>query len=90
MKAAFRVKVNHVLCYKSIRKYLLDGIKVFLFNFPVLVYLTGGIVGVAGQFRDWQFAAYGMYPLMSCFDDTRMIQFCTILFHLFDLLISSS
>ncbi|KAK2848384.1 hypothetical protein Q7C36_010066 [Tachysurus vachellii] len=25
-----------------------------------LIYLTGGIVGVAGQFRDWQFAAYGI------------------------------
>ncbi|XP_058243673.1 cytochrome b-245 light chain isoform X2 [Hemibagrus wyckioides] len=25
-----------------------------------LIYLTGGIVGVAGQFRDWEFAAYGI------------------------------
>ncbi|KAL4642096.1 cytochrome b-245 light chain [Arapaima gigas] len=25
-----------------------------------LILLTGGIVGVAGQFRDWQFAAYGV------------------------------
>lgn len=38
----------------------------FFSNFPVLVYLTGGIVGVAGQFRDWQFAAFGMYPFISC------------------------
>ncbi len=28
----------------------------------VAVYATGGIVGVAGQFRGWQFAAFGMYP----------------------------
>ena len=28
--------------------------------FPVLVYLTGGIVGVAGQFRGWEFAAFGV------------------------------
>uniref|UniRef100_A0A8C4T7L6 Cytochrome b-245 light chain n=1 Tax=Erpetoichthys calabaricus TaxID=27687 RepID=A0A8C4T7L6_ERPCA len=28
-----------------------------------LILLTGGIVGVAGQFRGWEFAAYGMYPL---------------------------
>ncbi|XP_028812480.1 cytochrome b-245 light chain [Denticeps clupeoides] len=25
-----------------------------------LIYLTGGIVGVAGQFRGWQFAAFGV------------------------------
>ncbi|KAJ8407935.1 hypothetical protein AAFF_G00269790 [Aldrovandia affinis] len=25
-----------------------------------LILLTGGIVGVAGQFRDWEFAAYGV------------------------------
>ncbi|XP_062860559.1 cytochrome b-245 light chain [Trichomycterus rosablanca] len=25
-----------------------------------LIYLTGGIVGVAGQFRDWHFAAFGI------------------------------
>ncbi|KAJ8343388.1 hypothetical protein SKAU_G00307170 [Synaphobranchus kaupii] len=25
-----------------------------------LILLTGGIVGVAGQFRDWEFAAYGI------------------------------
>ncbi|XP_041077802.1 cytochrome b-245 light chain [Polyodon spathula] len=25
-----------------------------------LILLTGGIVGVAGQFKDWQFAAYGI------------------------------
>ena len=31
-------------------------------------YLTGGIVGVAGQFRGWEFAAFGVYPL--CCDCT--------------------
>lgn len=30
--------------------------------FLISVLLTGGIVGVAGQFRDWEFAAYAMYP----------------------------
>lgn len=32
-------------------------------RFLVSVLLTGGIVGVAGQFRGWQFAAYAVYPL---------------------------
>jgi len=36
--------------------------------FPVAVYATGGIVGVAGQFRGWQFAAFGMYPYNLCRD----------------------
>lgn len=31
--------------------------------FLVAVLLTGGVVGVAGQFRGWQFAAYAVYPL---------------------------
>lgn len=44
----------------------MEVIKSVLSNFPVSVYLTGGIVGVAGQFRDWQFAAFGMYPFISC------------------------
>ncbi|KAL2088503.1 hypothetical protein ACEWY4_015402 [Coilia grayii] len=37
--------------------------KLWFFNqmyFPVLVYLTGGIVGLAGQFRGWEFAAFGV------------------------------
>ncbi len=36
--------------------------KLTFFFFSVAVYVTGGIVGVAGQFRGWQFAAFGMYP----------------------------
>lgn len=35
--------------------------------FLVSVLLAGGIVGVAGQFRGWQFAAYAVYPF--CFID---------------------
>lgn len=34
-------------------------------RFLVSVLLTGGIVGVAGQFRGWQFAAYAVYPLFN-------------------------
>lgn len=30
--------------------------------FLLSVLLTGGIVGVAGQFRGWEFAAYAVYP----------------------------
>lgn len=35
---------------------------IFLSYFPVSVYLTGGIVGVAGRLKGWEFAAFGMYP----------------------------
>ena len=31
--------------------------------YSLVVLLIGGIVGVAGQFRNWQFAAFAMYPL---------------------------
>lgn len=39
-----------------------EEMKLTFFFFAVSVYATGGIVGVAGQFRGWQFAAFGMYP----------------------------
>lgn len=32
--------------------------------FLLSVLLTGGIVGVAGQFRGWPFAAYAVYPII--------------------------
>ncbi|KAK6477198.1 cytochrome b-245 light chain [Huso huso] len=36
-----------------------------------LILLTGGIVGVAGQFKDWQFAAYGI-------DGESLIDICLL------------
>ena len=36
-------------------------------NFLLSVMLVGGIVGVAGKFKNWQFAAAAMYPLNRMF-----------------------
>lgn len=46
--------------------------------FLVSVLLTGGIVGVAGQFRGWQFAAYAVYPLCNI---NRRLSFMNTLSH---------
>lgn len=41
--------------------------------FLVAVLLTGGVVGVAGQFRGWQFAAYAVYPHITPFASVSLV-----------------
>lgn len=51
--------------------------------FLIVVLLTGGVVGVAGQFRGWQFAAYAVYPLHVEFSLSEQLLSIYILFQCF-------
>lgn len=46
--------------------------------FLVAVLLTGGVVGVAGQFRGWQFAAYAVYPHITPFTSFPLLSNFTL------------
>jgi hypothetical protein len=39
-----------------------DGCHLLTFSCPSTVLITGGIVATAGQFAQWYFGAYSMYP----------------------------